>query len=105
MFRAQLDALVTSGHTTISADQYRAHLETGVALPDKPVLLTFDDSQGSQISEGLVQLQQREMTATFFVMTVVLGNRNWMSRKDVAALAAAGMTVAAHTWDHHRADR
>jgi len=45
------------------------------------------------------------MTATFFVMTVVLGKTGWMSRTDLRRLDDHGMTVAAHTWDHHRADR
>ncbi len=59
----------------------------------------------SQITEGLPQLQQRQLTATFFVMTVVLGKPGWMSPRDLRRLRDAGMTVAAHTWDHHRVDR
>lgn len=104
-FRAQLDALKHDGWTTISPDQYVAHLTTGAKLPPKPVILTFDDSQASQITEGLPDLVARAMTATFFVMTVVLGNEGWMTNRDVKHLADAGMTVAAHTWDHHRVDR
>jgi len=104
-FRAQLDALVRAGYSTITPDDYLAHLRTGTKLPTRPVLLSFDDSQASQISEGLPQLGRRSMTATFFVMTVVLGKTGWMSRTDLRRLDDHGMTVAAHTWDHHRADR
>lgn len=104
-FRAQLDALAEGGYTTITPDQYLAHLTTGAPLPAKPVMLSFDDSQGSQITEGLPQLRRRHMTGTFFVMTVPLNKQNWMSDRDVKQLAADGMTVAAHTWDHHRVDR
>ena len=104
-FRAQLDALAEDGWNSISPDQYLAHLTTGAALPRKPVLLSFDDSQGTQISEGLPQLRRRDMTGTFFCMTVVLDKPDWMSRADLRRLADAGMTVAAHTYDHHRADR
>ena len=39
------------------------------------MILTFDDSQSSQISEGLPHLLARGMTATFFLMTVVFGNQ------------------------------
>ena len=45
------------------------------------------------------------MQATFFIMTIVLDKPNWMSRNDLRRLDAAGHTIAAHTWDHHRADR
>jgi len=105
VFRAQLDALSAAGYSTITADQYLAHLSTGARLPPRPVLLSFDDSQPSQISEGLPQLARRSMSATFFVMTVVLGKPGWMTRDDLRRLDAAGMNVAAHTWDHHRTDR
>jgi len=104
-FRAQLDALAEDGWTTISPDRYLSHLTTGAVLPARPVMLSFDDSQGSQISEGLSQLRRREMTGTFFCMTVVLDKPNWMSRDDLRRLADAGMTVAAHSYDHKRADR
>ena len=104
-FRAQLDTLVAHGYTAISAEQYFAHLTTAAPLPAKPVLLSFDDSQGSQITVGLPELRRRGLTATFFVMTVPLGKPRWMSNRDVRMLADEGMTVGAHTWDHQRADR
>jgi peptidoglycan/xylan/chitin deacetylase (PgdA/CDA1 family) len=104
-FRAQLDALQAGGYTPISPDQHLAHLTTGAPLPPKPVLLSLDDSQGSQITTGVPELAKRSMQATFFVMTVPLGKPNWMTRDDVRRLHDAGHTVAAHTYDHHRADR
>lgn len=104
-FRAQLDALVRGGYTTIGPDDYLAHLTTGAPLPPRPVLLTLDDSQGSQITVGVPELAARRMVATFFVMTVPLGKPRWMSREDVRRLPTVGHTVAAHTYDHHRADR
>jgi peptidoglycan/xylan/chitin deacetylase (PgdA/CDA1 family) len=104
-FRAQLDALAEDGWTAISPAQYLEHLTTGAALPARPVVLSFDDSQGSQVTQGLPKLQQRSMTGTFFCMTVVLDKPDWMSRDDLRRLADAGMTVAAHTYDHNRVDR
>lgn len=103
-FRAHLDALVDDGYTTIDPDQYLNYLTTGASLPKKPVMLTFDDSQASQVGVGLPELQSRNMKATFFVMTVVLGNKGWMTKSDLRELDAEGMTIGAHTWDHHRVD-
>ncbi len=57
VFRAQLDALARAGYTTITPEHYLARLSTGAPLPVKPVLLSFDDSQASQISEGLPELR------------------------------------------------
>ena len=103
-FRSQLDALEQGGYETITPDQLLAHLTTGARLPPKPVLLTFDDAVDDHYRVVLPELRRRKMTATFFVMTVVLGNEGYMTRGQVRKLSRAGMTVGAHTWDHHRVD-
>jgi peptidoglycan/xylan/chitin deacetylase (PgdA/CDA1 family) len=103
-FRSQLDTLQRRGFHTITPDQLLAHLTTGAKLPPKPVLLTFDDAVDDHYRVALPELRRRHMTATFFVMTVVLGNDGFMTRGQVRRLDRAGMTVAAHTWDHHRVD-
>jgi peptidoglycan/xylan/chitin deacetylase (PgdA/CDA1 family) len=100
-FRAHLDALVEGGWTTISPDQYLAHLTSGATLPRKPVMLSFDDGSAGHATEGLRQLTKRGMTGVFFVMTVVLGKPGWMTSRDIKRLADAGMTIGSHTWDHH----
>jgi peptidoglycan/xylan/chitin deacetylase (PgdA/CDA1 family) len=100
-FRAHLDAMADAGWTTITPDQYLAHLTTGARLPAKSVMLSFDDASAGQATEGLLQLVRRGMTGTFFIMTVVLGKPRWMSYRDIRRLADAGMTVGSHTWDHH----
>jgi peptidoglycan/xylan/chitin deacetylase (PgdA/CDA1 family) len=100
-FRAHLDALDEAGWTTISPDQYLAHLTTGAALPRKPVMLSFDDASAGHAKEAMPQLAKRGMTGVFFVMTVVLGKPGWISTRDIRRLAEAGMTIGSHTWDHH----
>jgi peptidoglycan/xylan/chitin deacetylase (PgdA/CDA1 family) len=100
-FRAHLDALDEAGWTTISPDQYLAHLTRGAALPRKPVMLSFDDASAGHAKEAMPQLATRDMTGVFFVMTVVLGKPDWMSTRDIKRLADAGMTIGSHTWDHH----
>ena len=103
-FRSQLDALERGGYRTITPDQLLAHLTTGAALPPRPVLLTFDDAVDDHYRVVLPELRRRRMTATFFVMTVVLGNEGYLTRGQVRRLSRAGMTIGAHSWDHHRVD-
>lgn len=99
---AQLVALDAAGYTTISGEEYLAHLTRGTALPDKPVMLTFDDGTIGQYTRALPLLQKYGMTATFFPMTVVLGKTDWFTEDMVRELADAGMSVGAHTWDHQQ---
>jgi peptidoglycan/xylan/chitin deacetylase (PgdA/CDA1 family) len=100
-FARQMQALDRAGYTTITGDALVAHVARGAPLPRKPVLVTFDDGTAGQVASALPVLRRHRFTATFFVMTVVLGRPGWLSRAGVRALDRAGMTIAAHTWDHH----
>ena len=100
-FAAQMAALAEAGYTAIRPDQLLAWLQYGTALPARPVMLSFDDASEGQYTNALPVLTQHRFTATFFVMTVVLGKPRWLSRDQVRDLHRRGMTIGAHTWDHH----
>ncbi|MBA3947664.1 MAG: polysaccharide deacetylase family protein [Herpetosiphonaceae bacterium] len=104
-FAEQMDFLDQQGYHTISPDQLYAYLTTGASLPAKPVLLTFDDGHGSEWTNAVPVLQKHHFQATFFIMTVVLDKPHWLSSDQVKQLDQMGMTIAAHTWDHHRVTR
>jgi len=98
---AQLDALDRAGYHAISAEALVAHVALGKRLPPKPVLLTFDDGSAAQYTRALPLLRRHDFVATFFVMTVVLDKPGWLTSGQVRRLARAGMTIGAHTDDHH----
>ncbi len=100
VFAQQLGALARAGYHAVSGDQLVAHLARGAPLPRKPVLLTLDDGSEGQFASALPILKRRHFTATFFVMTVVLGKAGWLTKPQVKALDRAGMEIGAHTWDH-----
>ncbi|WP_409330108.1 polysaccharide deacetylase family protein [Trujillonella humicola] len=105
VFTAQLQALRDAGCTSVTGPALIDHLQFGTPLPDRPVLLTFDDGSATHSSVALPVLQQFGFTGTFFPMTVVLDKPDWLSRDQVRDLDRAGMTIGAHTWDHQRLDR
>ncbi|CCG03677.1 polysaccharide deacetylase family protein [Blastococcus saxobsidens] len=105
VFRAQLQALRDGGRTPISTGQLLDHLQFGTPLPDRPVLLTFDDGSVTHHSVALPVLTELAFPAAFFPMTVVLGKPDWLSADQLRDLDRAGMTIGAHSWDHQRVDR
>jgi peptidoglycan/xylan/chitin deacetylase (PgdA/CDA1 family) len=105
VFTAQLQALRDGGYTPITASALIDHLQFGTALPERPVLLTFDDGSVTHHSVALPALTDFGFPATFFPMTVVLDKPDWLSSDQLRELDRAGMTIGAHTWDHQRTDR
>ena len=105
VLQRQLEGLLAAGMQPVTGEALVDHLQLGTPLADNAVLVSFDDASGGQYTNALPILQRLGIPATFFVMTVVLDRPNWLSRDDVRALDAAGMTIASHTWDHHPVTR
>jgi len=105
-FAAQLRALQEAGYTGVSGDAVVDYLEFGApALPEKPVLLTFDDGHITHYTAVLPALRELGWVGTFFPMTVVLNKKDWVTHDHLREMAAAGMTIGTHSWDHQRFDK
>ncbi|WP_127130144.1 polysaccharide deacetylase family protein [Pseudoflavitalea rhizosphaerae] len=100
-FAAQMKMLADSGYHTILPDQLYEYLNTGKALPSKPVMLTFDDTDLNQYTFAKPVMDRYGFKGVFFVMTVSLGRPRYMSIEQVKSLSDAGHTIGSHTWDHH----
>ncbi len=100
-FRGQMKMLADSGYHTILPDQLYQYLNTGSALPVKPIMLTFDDTDLDQYTLAAPQMKKYGFNGVFFIMTVSLGRPHYMSKAQVKELSDAGHVIAAHTWDHH----
>ena len=102
MFRQHLQYLKDNGYTTISLYDLDAALAEGTPLPDKPVILTFDDGYSDHYVTAFPLLREFGMTATFFIITDTAdhGSANYMSWAQMDEMAAAGMSIESHTKTH-----
>ena len=100
-FKEQMKALADSGFHTISPEQLYDYLNTGAALPSKPIMLTFDDTDEDQYTLALPELNKYGFKGVFFIMTVSLGRPRYMDKQLVKDLSEQGHTIGSHTWDHH----
>lgn len=101
VFKAQMKMLADSGYHTILADQLYDYLNNGTALPSKPIVLTFDDTDVDQYTIAEPTLTKYGFKGVYFVMTVSLGRPHYMSKAQVKELSDKGNDIGSHTWDHH----
>ena len=101
-FKEQMKSLADSGYKTITPDEYIAYLTTGAPLPDKPVMLTYDDTDKEQYTIGAAEMNKYGFKGVFFIMTISIGRPNYMTKEELKNLSDSGHVIAAHTWDHHR---
>jgi peptidoglycan/xylan/chitin deacetylase (PgdA/CDA1 family) len=99
-FRAQMKMLADSGYQTILPDQLYDYLAYGTPLPEKPVMLTFDDNDLDQYTVAFPELKKYGFKGVFFIMTVTMGKPRYMSREQIREISDAGHVIGSHTWDH-----
>ena len=100
-FASQMKALSDSGFTSILPDQLYDYLMYNGALPPKPVMITFDDTDVEQYSIGAAEMQKFGFRGVFFIMTVAINRPHYMTKEQIKDLSDSGHIIAAHTWDHH----
>jgi peptidoglycan/xylan/chitin deacetylase (PgdA/CDA1 family) len=98
-FAAQLDWLKEHGYTTILPRDLTAHWDYGVSLPERPVIITFDDGSHDWIKTVLPMLQARGMVAEFYLTLDAIKNGN-LTWPQVRRLIGAGNGVGAHDVHH-----
>jgi peptidoglycan/xylan/chitin deacetylase (PgdA/CDA1 family) len=68
-FRSHIEFLKSEGYETISLYEMNTALEYGLELPEKPIVLTFDDSYTDHYQYVFPVLKEFGYTGTFFVIT------------------------------------
>jgi len=99
-FSAHMKILADSGYHTISPSQLYDYLVYNKSLPNKPVLISFDDSRLEHFSIAAPVMEKYGLRGTFFIMTITYNKKNYMTKDQIALLSKAGHTVGLHTWDH-----
>jgi peptidoglycan/xylan/chitin deacetylase (PgdA/CDA1 family) len=101
IFSAQMKALADSGYHTILPKDLYVYLATGAGLPEKPVLISFDDGCDEQFDITHQVLDPLRFKASFFIMTVSVNRPNYLKADQIKQLSEEGHAIGLHTWDHH----
>ncbi len=99
LFR-QLEFLKWNGYTPITFHDLVLALDERTVLPQKPVIITFDDGWQDQYQNAFPELKELGLSATFFIFTNGIDKNHFMTWPELKEMAAAGMTIGSHTVSH-----
>ncbi|HEY4389178.1 MAG TPA: polysaccharide deacetylase family protein [Ktedonobacteraceae bacterium] len=104
-------------YTPITVTQLaNAYLQQDLMLPERPIVLTFDDGFADFFTDALPILQAYHFTATLYITTAFIdGTSRWLqheretsrpmlSWQHVSEIAASGIECGAHTHTHPQLD-
>jgi len=111
LFRRHMTLLRALWYRTVSLDQMAAGLQDG-SLPERTVVITFDDGYRSFYDSALPILRETGFKATVFLVSDLIGKENaWdldkgdkpeplMSREQILEAAKAGVEFGSHSKTH-----
>jgi peptidoglycan/xylan/chitin deacetylase (PgdA/CDA1 family) len=99
-FAAQMDWLAANGYHPIDLDDLRGYLLGGGVLPDRPVVLTFDDGYRDFYTTAYPILRAHGFKAVSYVVPGFFGSGQYVTPDQVVEMDAHGIEIAAHTVSH-----
>lgn len=99
-FRQQLDYLQQQGYTTITMLEFMKAKKGKLELPDKPIILTFDDGYEDNYTTMLPMLEARGMKAVVYMVTNDIGRPNYLSWDQLRDMQDRGIEIGSHTANH-----
>ncbi len=113
LFQRQMKYLSDAGYTSLPLRELVSLLKEGSNLPNKPVVLTFDDGFKNFYSHAFPVLSEYNFCATVFLVTDFCGGHNdWngnppelprselLSWSEIKVLNDAGIEFGSHTKTH-----
>ena len=99
-FQEQLDYLEAQGYTTITLLEFMKAKRGKQELPEKPIVLTFDDGYENNYLELLPILEKRGMKAMVYMVTNQIGRPGYLSWDQLRDMQDRGIEIGSHTANH-----
>lgn len=102
IFDQQMRFLAEQGYQTIHIADLMNHLQTGAPLPEKPIILTFDDGYDDNYTNVFPTLKDFGFEGTFFIIGAPTdyGSPGYMRWENIFEMYENGMEIGAHSMTH-----
>ncbi len=100
IFEQHLAYLKSQGYTSVGAPLLWEALNGRATLPQRPVMLTFDDGYDDAFTNALPLLRKYGFRGTFFITVNLVGKPGYLTWDQVRALDRAEMDIESHAMDH-----
>lgn len=94
-FATQLDLIQKDGYQTVTFQD----IESG-NIPEKPIILTFDDGYQNFYDYAYPELKKHNMKAVSFIITDYTTKSDYMNENEIKEISRNGIEIGSHTKSH-----
>ncbi|MDU4145224.1 polysaccharide deacetylase family protein, partial [Clostridium sp.] len=96
--REQLQFIKDSGYTTLTISEFNDYIINKKSIPEKSILITFDDGYMDNYTNAFPILKELDMKATIFVITSVIDEGSYyLSSERIKEMSDYGIDIESHT--------
>lgn len=100
----QLNYINDNNYTTITITELYEHLKNKKPIPEKSILITFDDGYMNNYTEAFPILKKLNMKATIFCVGNSLDGSYYLSEEAIKEMSSYGIDIQSHTVNHLHLD-
>jgi peptidoglycan/xylan/chitin deacetylase (PgdA/CDA1 family) len=99
-FRAQMQALHDWGYTTITASDLAQVINNGGELPNRPVVITFDDGYVDVFQNAFPIMSEMGFVGVMYIYVDHVGSNGFVNSDQIQDLANDGWGIGNHSMSH-----
>ena len=99
-FKEQMDYLYSQGYTPIPISLLVKAIREGADLPDRPVVITFDDGNQDIYDNAYPIMQEYGFTGTLYLVVNYLDVDTFLSSDEAIEMYKAGWEIGSHSMSH-----
>jgi peptidoglycan/xylan/chitin deacetylase (PgdA/CDA1 family) len=99
-FTEQMDYLQSNGYTVIPISLLVTAIKVGADLPDRPIVISFDDGNADIYDNAFPIMQKYGFTGTLYLVVNYLDQDTFLSTDQVVEMQNAGWEIGSHSMSH-----
>lgn len=99
-FEEQMEVLKKLGYQTITIKRLSDVLSRGGTLPDRPVVITFDDGNLDVFENAYPIMEKLDFVGSVYIVSNRLKSDGYLQKKQLTEMIESGWEVGSHSFSH-----